>query len=67
MRQSVGDETGLDQLLTVNQAARALAICPRTLRRLVIRGDIVPVRMGPRAVRYRSSEVLRLQREGVCT
>ena len=53
----------LDQLLRLDEAAAALAVSTRTLRNFVYRGEIEPVRLG-RAVRFRSSDVARLQQRG---
>lgn len=55
----------LDRLLKPKEAASQLGVCTHTLRRLVLRGEIKAVRLGPRAVRYRTSDIFRLQTTGV--
>ena len=55
---------GLDRLLTAAEVARELAICRRTIQNLVYRGELTPVRLG-RAVRFRSSEIARIQANGI--
>ncbi|MCH8890815.1 MAG: helix-turn-helix domain-containing protein [Myxococcales bacterium] len=47
------------------ETAAQLGVCMGTLRRLVRRGAISPVQLGPRSIRYRASEISRLQRMGV--
>lgn len=39
-------------LLDAREAAQALSVCERTLRDLAKRGEIHPVRIGRRCVRY---------------
>lgn len=46
-------------LLTTSEAAQALALHPRTIRRLVAEGELAPVRFG-RAVRFRPSDLTEL-------
>jgi predicted DNA-binding transcriptional regulator AlpA len=49
-----------DQLLTRGETAGELAVCVRTLERWARQGiGPPPVRMGPRAVRYRRSDITR--------
>ena len=54
----------LDRLMCADEAARALGLCERSLRRLSQRGEIQVVHAGRRALRYRESDIARLQREG---
>ena len=55
----------LDRLLRAREAAAELAICVRTLHYRVADGTLTPVRIGPRSVRFRSSDIARLQAQGV--
>jgi excisionase family DNA binding protein len=47
----------LDELLTVQQVARFLQVSPRTVKRLVARGQFVPPLKIGRAVRWQRSHV----------
>ena len=55
----------LDTLLTAAEAAHELAVCARTLRNFVYRGELTPIRVGSRAIRFRSSDIARIQVEGI--
>ena len=55
---------GNQVVLKPSETARRLAICVTTLRRLTDRGKLETVRLG-RAVRFRTSDVQRIQQEGV--
>ena len=64
-RSAASQGEALDRLLEANEAATQLGICKRTLRRLVIRGKLETVKLGTRTVRYRCSDIMRLQASGV--
>jgi len=53
-----------DFLLSPAEASRRLAIGDRTLRRLAASGALPKVRLGDRAIRYRSSDIDRLINTG---
>ena len=55
---------GHEQLLTVREAARALALRPATIRAWLYQRRLARVRIGKRAVRIPISEVQRIIREG---
>ena len=63
-RTNPGRAAKLDRLMPADEAARALGLCERSLRRLAQRGEIQVVRAGKRALRYRETDICRLQREG---
>ncbi len=46
-------------LLTPRDAAKAMAICEKTLWNLAKRGELRPVRIGSRAVRYDLADLRR--------
>lgn len=54
------------KLYTVAQAADALALRPSTIRKAIFRRQITVCRPLGRAVRVPESEILRIQREGLC-
>lgn len=56
------DET--DQLLTKQEVADWLRVDLNTIDRMRERGDLPTVRVGPRLVRFRRADVLRLLEEG---
>ncbi len=45
------------QLWTVGDVARRLSIAPRTVARLVARGDLVAVKLTPGVLRFRPADV----------
>lgn len=47
------------ELLTVDQAAKALAVCRKTVDRLVARGKLKAVRLGKRGLRVPVAEIRR--------
>lgn len=47
----------IDRLLTVNEVAEHWRICTKTVRRMVDRGVLQPVRLSARCVRYRATDV----------
>jgi len=51
-------------LLRIDQVATLLALRPSTVRKLLARGAIEAVRLSPRAVRVRRSDVERIIRLG---
>jgi len=51
-------------LLRIDQAASLLALRPATVRKMLARGAIEAVRLSPRAVRVRRSDVERIIRLG---
>ena len=55
----------MDALLRTREAATLLAVHPRTLRRLVLLGALDQVKIGPRAIRYRRSDIRHIQQFGV--
>ncbi len=62
--QSVGDLQGRGVvLLTKTQMAVALQVCPRTIDRMMARGEISYFKIGGRLVRFHIEEVLRRMRE----
>jgi len=56
--------TGLERLLRRSEAAEALAVSQRTIRRWAATGRLDERHIGPRAVRITEESVLRLQRAG---
>jgi excisionase family DNA binding protein len=53
-----------EQLLTVREAAKALALQPGTIRAWCYQRRLFPVRIGKRAVRIPLAELHRIIREG---
>ncbi len=53
-----------DQLLTKQEVADWLRVDLNTIDRMRERGDLPTVRVGPRLVRFRRADVLRLLEEG---
>lgn len=51
-----------EPLLTTTETARALAVSPQTVRRLVARGELRPVRLGERLIRFRAEEIQKILR-----
>lgn len=56
-----------DQLLTTNDVADMLKIDRWTVYRLRERGELVPVRIGTKLIRYRLADVRRFIEEGRVT
>lgn len=50
-------------LVTQQEAADKLDVCPRTIRRYVADGRLTAYRLGPRLIRIDASELDRLLRE----
>ncbi len=57
----------VDQLLTKQEVADWLRVDLNTVDRMRERGDLPTVKVGPRLVRFRRSDVLRLLEEGDST
>ena len=51
-------------LLTAHEVADVLGLALRTIRRMVSRGELPIVRLGPRAIRFRPEDVQQLIRRG---
>ncbi len=56
-----------DQLLTKQEVADWLRIDLNTVDRMRERGELIAVKVGPKLVRFRRSDVLRLLEEGDST
>jgi excisionase family DNA binding protein len=52
-----GSPTRKDQLETVAEAARRLAVSHMTVRRMIERGELTAVRVGPKLIRVRADEL----------
>jgi excisionase family DNA binding protein len=50
------------KMLTLAEAADTLGVHPRTVRRMIARGDLAAVRIGPRLLRVRAADVEALGR-----
>jgi hypothetical protein len=53
------------KLIGIKAAAAILDCCELTIRRMVQRGQIEPIRFSPRRVRYSEDQILRIASEGV--
>ncbi|MFP5219955.1 MAG: helix-turn-helix domain-containing protein [Actinomycetes bacterium] len=62
MSQLLSLGAGMSELLSLDQAAAALGVHRNTVRRLVARGELPAVRIGPRLVRVSSSDLKALCR-----
>ena len=51
------ESTALKLLLTLPEAAESLSVCERTITRLISRGELHAVRIGPRGVRVAVAEL----------
>ena len=56
----VSPATSLPLLLTVSDVAQVLQLSPRTVRRMIDRGELSVVRLGRRTVRIRAETVASL-------
>ena len=48
----------LEDMLTVKDIAERWNICTRSVRRMVVRGTLQPVRLSARCIRFRVSDVM---------
>ncbi len=59
------EATMTERLMTIKEVAKLLAVCTRTVRRMLDSGKLDPVRFGRRALRFKSTQVLQLMETGV--
>lgn len=65
MNENLGKSPSVGTLLTITQACAVLSVSRGQIYRMIWMGAIQPVKIGPRGVRIRSTEVERIVREGV--
>jgi len=65
MQTNIGESPSVGTLLTIKQACAALSVSRGQLYRMIWMGAIQPVKIGPRGVRIRSTDLERIVREGV--
>ena len=56
--------TTLDPLLTLQAAADQLGLSTRSITRLTHRGELHAVHIGKKLIRYRTSDLVRIQQNG---
>ena len=52
-----------EQLLSRSQLAKRFSVCTETIKRWEKRGQLNPIRFNQRVVRYRLSDVVRIEQE----
>jgi excisionase family DNA binding protein len=65
MKPNIVESQSVGTLLTMKQACDTLSVSRGQLYRMIWMGAIQPVKIGPRGVRIRSTDVERIVREGV--